>query len=415
MPEPSLIYQLVIAVALGMLVGLQRERTDKNVAGIRTFPIIAMLGVFCGVLGATVGDWVIAAGLLAMAAITVMANVLRLESERRDPGMTTEVAILVMYSIGVALTRDLMLEAVMAAAVLAVLLHWKDPLHTFAERIGADEFAALMRLVLIGLVVLPALPNRDFGPYDVLNPFEIWLMVVLIVGISMAGYVAFRLLGPRTGALAAGILGGLISSTATTVSYARRSRTDARRSSAAVLVVVLASAIVFGRVLLEIAIVAPADLMATVGPLGTMLAVMLGIAGGLYAIGIRSSDLEIEDQEPPSDLKVAVIFGLLYAVVLLAVAFADDRLGQEGLYAVAAVAGLTDLSAITLSTANLMRTDQLDVGMAWRMILVAGMSNIVFKGGVVMVLGDRAMRGRIAVAFGSALAAGAGILLLWPG
>jgi uncharacterized membrane protein (DUF4010 family) len=343
-----------------------------------------------------------------------MANVLRLESGEHDPGMTTEVAILVMYSIGVALTRDLVLEAIMATAALAVLLHWKDPLHTFAERIGADEFAALMRLVLIGLVVLPALPNRDFGPFDVLNPFEIWLMVVLIVGISMAGYVAFRLLGPRTGAIAAGFLGGLISSTATTVSYARRSRSDSRRSSAAVLVVVLASAIVFARVLLEVAIVAPGDLVATIGPLGTMLAAMLAIAAGLYALGISSADLEIDDQEPPSDLKVAVIFGLLYAVVLLAVAFADDRLGRQGLYAVAAIAGLTDLSAITLSTANLMHADQLDVGTAWRMILVAGMSNIVFKGGVVLVLGSRAMRGRIVLAFGAALAAGGAILLLWP-
>ena len=414
MTELNLIYQLVIAVALGMLVGLQRERADKIVAGIRTFPIIGMLGVFCGVLGATVGDWVIAAGLLAIAALTVMANVLRLESGEHDPGMTTEVAILVMYSIGVALTRDLVLEAIMATAALAVLLHWKDPLHTFAERIGADEFGALMRLVLIGLVVLPALPNRDFGPFGVLNLFEIWLMVVLIVGISMAGYVAFRLLGPRTGAIAAGLLGGLISSTATTVSYARRSRSDSRRSSAAVLVVVLASAIVFARVLLEVAIVAPGDLGATIGPLGAMLAAMLGIAAGLYALGISSSELEVDDQEPPSDLKVAVIFGLLYAVVLLAVAFADDRLGQQGLYAVAAIAGLTDLSAITLSTANLMHADNLDVGTAWRMILVAGMSNIVFKGGVVLVLGSRAMRGRIVLSFGAALAAGGAILLLWP-
>jgi uncharacterized membrane protein (DUF4010 family) len=412
--ELNLIHQLVIVVALGLLVGLQRERAAKVVAGIRTFPIIGMLGVFCGVLGATVGSWVIAAGLLSMAALTVMANVVRLRMGERDPGMTTEVAILVMYSIGVALTRDFALEAIMAAAGLAVLLHWKDPLHTFARRIGAEEFAALMRLVLIGLVVLPALPNRAFGPYDVLNPFQIWLMVVLIVGISIGGYVAFRLLGPRTGAIAAGALGGMISSTATTVSYARRSATNPERSSAAVLVIALASAIVFARVLLEIAIVAPGVLGVTIGPLGTMLAVTLVIAGGLYAFGISSRALEADDQEPPSDLKVAVIFGLLYAVVLLAVAFAEDRLGHQGLYAVAAVAGLTDLSAITLSTANLMQADQLDVTIGWRMIVVAGLSNIVFKGGVVLALGSRAMRLRIALAFGTALLGGTAILLLWP-
>jgi len=413
--QPTLMYQLAIAVALGLLVGLQRERVDKTVAGIRTFAIIGMLGVFAGVLGATAGDWVIAGGLLSLAALTVMANVLWDHAGQRDPGMTTEVAILVMYSIGVALTRGYMIEGIVAAGVLALLLHWKAPLHEFAERIGQDEFAALMRLVLIGLIVLPALPNRAFGPYEVLNPFEIWLMVVLIVGISMGGYVAFRLLGPRTGAVAAGLLGGMISSTATTVSYARRSASAPERSSAAALVIVLASAVVFVRVLVEIAVVAPGVLAVTAGPLGAMLALMALIAGALYVFGIGSRDLEVEDQEPPSELKAAVVFGLLYAVVLVAVAFAEDRLGQRGLYGVAALSGLTDLDAITLSTANLMQAGQLELATGWRMILVGGLSNIVFKGGVVLLLGSRALRGRIALAFGAALLGGAAILALWPG
>ena len=412
--ELSVAYQLMVAVALGLLVGLQRQRAESLVAGIRTFPIIAMLGVFCGVLGGAIGTWVVAAGLIGLAALTVMANYLRAGGGRFDPGMTTEVAILVMYGIGVALTQELVLEAIVAAAILAVLLHSKGPLHTFARRFGADEFAALMRLVLIGLVVLPVLPNRDFGPYAVLNPFEIWLMVVLIVGISMGGYVAFKLLGPRTGAIAAGVLGGLISSTATTVSYARRSASNPDRSAAAALVVTLASAIVFVRVLVEIAVVAPGVLDVTIGPLSTMLGVMLAVSGVLYVVGIGSRDLEMQDQEPPSEMKAAVVFGLLYAVVLLAVAFAEDRLGQRGLFAVAALSGLTDLDAITLSTANLMQEGALELETGWRMILVGGLSNIVFKGGVAVALGSRWMRRRVLLAFGAALAGGAAILLLWP-
>lgn len=413
--ELTVSYQLIVAVALGLLVGLQRQRAESPVAGIRTFPIIAMLGVFCGVLGGAVGEWVVAAGLLGLAALTVMANYLRAGGGRFDPGMTTEVAILVMYGIGVALTRDLVLEAVVAAAVLAVLLHWKGPLHTFARRIGADEFAALMRLVLIGLVVLPVLPNRNFGPYGVLNPFEIWLMVVLIVGISIGGYIAFKLLGPRTGAIAAGVLGGLISSTATTVSYARRSASNPDRSAAAALVVTLASAIVFVRVIVEIIVVAPGVLEVTLGPLATMLGVMLAISGVLYVVGIGSRDLEIRDQEPPSEMTAAVVFGLLYAVVLVAVAFAEDRLGQRGLFAVAALSGLTDLDAITLSTANLMQDGRLELEAGWRMILVGALSNIVFKGGVAVALGSRWMRRRVLAAFGAGLAAGVAILLFWPG
>lgn len=408
-------YQVVIAVALGLLVGLQRERAEKGIAGIRTFALIGLLGAFCGLLAGPFGGWVVGAGLLGLAALAATAHLLRGRGGESDPGMTTEIAILAMFVIGVALTRDLVLEGVMAAAVLAVLLHWKAPLHAFAERIGSDEFAALMRLVLIGLVVLPALPNEAFGPYEVLNPFRIWLMVVLIVGISMGGYVISRLLGPRTGAFAAGVLGGMISSTATTVSYARRSRTSPDRSAAAALVVALASAIVFVRVLAEIAIVAPGVLSVTAGPLAAMLGVMLLVSGALYVFGIGSRELEMEDPKPPSELKAAVVFGLLYAVVLVAVAFAQDHLDQRGLYVVAAVSGLADLDAITLSTSNLMQRGQLELATGWRMIFLGGLSNIVFKGGIVVVLGSPALRRRILLAFAAALAGGAAILLLWPG
>lgn len=414
MTELTLLYQLLVAVALGLLVGLQRQRASSRLAGIRTFPIIALLGVFCGTLDGPDAPWIVAAGLLGLAALTVMANVLRAEGGEHDPGMTTEVAILVMYGIGVALTRGLALESIVAAAGLALLLHWKRPLHAFALRFGEAEFAALMRLVLIGLVVLPILPDRAFGPYGVVNPFDIWLMVVLIVGISMGGYVAFKLLGARMGAVAAGALGGLISSTATTVSYARRSDATPERSAAAALVVALASTIVFGRVLVEIAVVAPTVLSATAGPLVAMLCLMLVISAALYLFGIGSRALEVEDHAPPSELGAAVVFGLLYAVVLLAVAFAQDRLGQRGLYAVAALSGLTDLDAITLSTANLMQDARLDLATGWRMILVGGLSNIVFKGGVVLAIGSRAMKRRVTLAFGVALAGGAAILAFWP-
>ncbi|MGD8495307.1 MAG: MgtC/SapB family protein [Gemmatimonadales bacterium] len=412
--ELSPVYQLLVAAALGLLVGLQRQRAASRVAGIRTFPIIAVLGVFCGMLGGPEAPWIVAAGLLGVAALTVMANVLRAEGGEYDPGMTTEVAILVMYGIGVAITRGFVLEAVVAAAGLAVLLQFKGSLHAFARRFGEAEFAALMRLVLIGLVVLPILPDRAYGPYEVVNPFEIWLMVVLIVGISMGGYVAFKLLGAHMGAIAAGALGGLISSTATTVSYARRSRETPRRGAAAALVVALASTVVFGRVLVEVAIVAPDVLGATAGPIGAMLGLMLLISGALYLFGIGPRDLEVEDREPPSELGSAVVFGLLYAVVLLGVAFAEDRLGQRGLYGVAALSGLTDLDAITLSTAHLMQAARLDLETGWRMILVGGLSNIVFKGGVVLVLGSGGMKRRVAVAFAAALAGGAAILTLWP-
>jgi uncharacterized membrane protein (DUF4010 family) len=409
------LHQLGIAAGLGLLVGLQRERSASRIAGIRTFSLITMLGVLCGVAAQSYGGWVVAAGLVGLAVLAGVANVVQIRSAELDPGMTTEVAGLVMFMIGVALTAGLVLEAIVAGAGVALLLHWKAKLHSFAGRIEPEEFDSLMRFILITLVVLPVLPNQGYGPYGILNPFRIWLMVVLIVGISLVGYVAFRLFGAKLGTLAAGILGGLISSTATTISYSRRSRERPERSPAAALIVALASTVVFARVLIEIAVVAPSMMRATAGPIVAMMGVMLLVCVALYAAGIGSRELELQDEDPPSELGSAVMFGLLYAGVLLAVAFAKQHWGDQGLYAVAAISGLTDMDAITLSTAELMRAEELPPSTGWRLILVGSLANLVFKGGIVAALGDRALRRRISIAFTVALVGGAGILFLWPG
>ena len=423
--ETILLHRLAIAVGLGLLVGLQRERSTSVIAGIRTFPLIVVLGLLCGWLarspdGAGVaavdGGWIVAAGLLGVATLTVLANVLRQRAvDEPDPGMTTEMAALVMFVVGTVLAFDAVLEAVVAGAVVALLLHWKDPLHAFAERLGKADFAAIMRLALLALVILPVLPNRNFGPYEVLNPFEIWLMVVLIVGISMGGYVAFKLFGERGGAVAAGVLGGLISSTATSVSYARRSSEVPARSPAAALVITLASGVVFFRVLAELAIVSPMVLSATWMPLAAMTGIMLAVAAGLYVTGIGPTESETEDREPPSGLRSALVFGILYGVVLLGVAWAQDNFGRSGVYVVAGLSGLTDMDAITLSTAQLMKAGEVEPTTGWRVILVGALANLVFKGGVVASMGSPALRRRVAAAFGVALAGGGALLAFWPG
>jgi uncharacterized membrane protein (DUF4010 family) len=412
----DLFAQMAIAVALGLLVGLQRERQGTRLAGIRTFPLIALFGVLCGTLGLAWGWGIVAAGLVAVAAVTVMSNVLRMHDESTDPGMTTEIAVLVMFGIGVALTRGLTPHAVAAGGGVAVLLHWKDPLHALARRMGPQDFSAVMRLVLVALVILPALPDRSFGPYDVLNPYRIWLVVVLIVGISLAGYVALRLFGHRRGALLAGILGGLISSTATTVSWARRSREVPEEGATAAVVVALASAVVFGRVLVEIAVVAPDVLAATAAPLAAMAVVMLTIGGALFALPGRNPERPSVDRDPPSsELAAALAFGALYALILVAVAVAQHHFGTRGLYAVAMLSGLTDMDAITLSTAQLMSAQDLPVAIGWRMILIGALSNIALKGAIVLALGGPSMKRWIGAAFAVELLGGGSIVALWPG
>lgn len=413
--DGSLLVPLGLALGLGLLVGLQREHAHGVMAGIRTFPLLTLFGVLAGAVGARMGAWVPAAGLLAVASLLVLANLAHIKGEEEpDVGLTTEAAALTMYGVGVALALGLTAAAVVTVGLVAVLLEAKERLHGLVDALSDRDVRVLFQFVLVALVVLPVLPNRDYGPYEVLNPFEIWLMVVLIVGISVGAWAAYRILGRRKGLALTGLLGGLISSTATTVSYARQAR-EGHPSAAAAFVVLMASAIVFIRVLLEVAVVVPDSWGAVAPSMSIMLATLLVMGWfqwrkvGKGAGGEAAEEL---DREAPSELPAAVAFALLYALVLLAVAAAREHLGEGAIYAVAFVSGLTDMDAITLSTAQLVRADRLDVETAWRAILIGGMSNIVFKGGVVAVVGGKALRGPVFKGFGVALAVGAGILLL---
>jgi len=420
--SPGTLVDLALALGLGLLVGLQREWVDAGTAGIRTFPLLTLFGAVCALLAASHGGWILGAGALGVAAIVVVGDVGRLRrararGEEPDPGITTEVATLLMFGVGALLPLGYRTPAVVLGATVALLLHWKRPLHDLVDRIGPGDVRAIMRLVLVALVILPLLPNRSLGPYEVLNPFEMWLMVVLIVGISLGAYVAYKLLGVRGGMLAAGLLGGLISSTATSVTYAQRTRDDVDRVPSATLVVLLASAVAFARVLGEVAVVAPTVFWAVAGPISAMMAWCACVGGIAYLWGRRefARESEVAERDPPSTLGAAIVFGILYGVVLLGVAFAREHFGQEGLYVVAGLSGLTDMDAITLSTAQLMRRGGLEVSTGWRLVLLGGLANFLFKGAVVAVLGHRRLAARVALLFGAALAGGVLILLFWPG
>lgn len=404
---------LALALGLGLLVGLQREWTAHHVTGIRTFTLITVLGALLGLLSQSGGYWLVVAGFLGVVAVLAVGTVLSYLGRQEELGLTTEVAALVMYAVGVALAYGQTELGLIVGGGVAVLLQWKQPLHTLVGRFSEPDIRAIFNLVLIALVILPVLPNRSYGPYRVLNPFEIWLMVVLIVGISVGGYIAYKFLGARAGTLLGAVLGGVISSTATTVSYARRTRHAAEAVGLAAFVIVIASTIVFARVIFEIAVVAPELLAAIAPPLVVVMLVMGVLAAVMY--WTRGGEAEhIPLDEDPSQLKAAVLFGLLYAAILFAVAAGQQWLGDRGLYLVAVISGLTDMDAITLSTAQLIKRGELDVDTGWRMILLGSLSNVVFKGAAVAVLGHRRLLRRVSVAFGVVLLCGALLLVLWP-
>lgn len=411
--DVEIVLKLFVATGLGLLVGLQREWTAPHVAGLRTFALITILGTVVGLVDSQSDSWLISAGLVAVAAMMIVGNVVRFSGSEREPGLTTETAALVMYLVGVAIAIDRMELGVMVAGGTAVLLHWKKRLHQFVHGIGKEDIKAIIQLVLIGLVILPILPDETYGPYDVLNPFEIWLIVVLIVGISLLGYITTKFLGTKAGTLLSGILGGVISSTATTISYSRRAARAPESSQLAAVIIVIASTIVFIRVFVEVGIVAPGILYSVVPPLAVMMGLMALISTGMFLLHDREATPVPVDRNP-SELKAAILFGLMYAAVLFVVAAVQENFDDSALYLVAALSGMTEMDAITLSAAQMVNQERIGVGTGWRMILIGFLSNLGFKFAAIALLGPRQLMVRTLLAFAIALAGGIAIIVFWP-
>ncbi|MDX1606934.1 MAG: MgtC/SapB family protein [Candidatus Competibacterales bacterium] len=415
MDDLDTIKALATALGLGLLIGLQRERVDKSLAGIRTFPLITLFGALCGLLADAYGTWLVAAGLLALVLLIAIENLRRLpRNPDNQPSLTTEAALLVMFVVGAWLAQERPGLALAVTGTVVVLLHAKQPMHGFVHRLGEHDLTALIQFVVISLIILPLLPNRAYGPFQVLNPFEIWLMVVLIVGLNFAGFVAYRLFSTRSGTLVAGLLGGLVSSTATTFSYSRQARTGGLSSALAGLVIIIASGVVFARVLAEIAVVAASHLPVMAPPMIVLLLINLAvIAAALWLVSGHAAGQSGRPSNP-AELKPALAFGALYAAVLFAVAAVKDLFGEGALYLLAIISGLTDVDAITLSTARLVDSGRLEAETGWRLIVTAALANLAFKLGVTGLLGGLELLRRTLLLAAFTFAAGLLLILLWP-
>jgi uncharacterized membrane protein (DUF4010 family) len=355
----------------------------------------------------------IGAALACVGALAVLGHFAESRKADADFGLTTEIALLVMFAIGVLCIGEFRPIATVVAGTVMVLLQSKDWLHGLVRRIGEPELREIARLVLIGLVILPVLPNRDMGFFNVLNPFSIWLMVVLIVGLSLAAYLAGKFIGGGGGLAVGGLLGGLISSTAATASLARRSTAKGACGLSLAAMTVIASAVVFLRVIIEIVIAAPSHLASLLPPVVIMLLWFAVVAAILYRIALKRGNA-VPEEAPPAAMKSAIFFGLLYAVVLLVVSAAKEYFGNSGLYVASLISGLTDMDAITLSTAQLVNNSSLDPAMGARMILLAGLANLAFKMMLVATLGAKAFIRPCLLALTCALAGG-GVILFFVG
>ena len=339
------------------------------------------------------GAWILASGLIAIT-IAIYSHSFLLARQINIRGTTTELAAIAMFLVGALATSGFIAGAVVLGGVVTLLLHWKAPMHTWVVRLGEIEFQAIARFVLISLVVLPILPDSAYGPYSVLNPWQIWLMVVLIVSINLAAYVSLKVSSGKGGTLLNDVLGGLISSTATTVSFSTRCRSDRRVVPIAGIVILVASALVYLRILVEIAVVARPLFSELLVPVIAFLG-LFAVAVGVQLIRLPPIAADELETSNPAELKTALSFAALYSLVLFISAAVSEQFGETMLYPVAFISGLTDVDAITLSIGRLFTESRIDEAVAWRVIFAASLSNLAFKAGIVAVIGGAQLRRRI--------------------
>lgn len=425
--ELLLLRNFAIALLIGALIGVEREKKKErdrvSIGGLRTFILIAEAGALAAWLSERLdSNWLFAAvggGLVALLVIGYLAETRAIPAgeDRDDVGMTTEAAALVTYLLGGATLFGFPEVAVALAIVTSALLALKAPLHGLVRQIGQEDMVAGLKLLFATFIVLPLLPNEPVDPWGALNPYKLWWLVILISGLSLAGYIAVRLLGQRRGTALTGIFGGLVSSTAVTLSFARRTRTGGEAgpdvlANALAVGILLAWAIMFVRVLVEVAVVHLPMLVPVLIPMVAMGAVT---AGASFHFFRRSGQEEKEERQVelrnPFNLWSAITFGLFFAVILLLVELTREYLPESGIYVVAGLAGMTDVDAITLSMAQY-AGETGRTTLAVRAVVIAVLSNTVVKCGMVVLLGRGPLRKQIAIATALILATGVASMLL---
>jgi len=399
----ELFYRFGVALVVGLLIGLQREyayqerehpESEELLAGARTFPLISLLGAAIAVVADRAQAPVVLGALVAGLAVLLGVAHFR-RAEGGETGLTTEVAALLSLAVGMLAAWDQVELAAALGVGTAVLLALKVQTQSLAQSIDREDVFATLKFAVITVIVLPILPQQGYGPppLGVLVPYNVWLMVVLISGISFLGYVLIKAVGPRRGVGLTGLLGGLASSTAVTLSLAQRSRDATPLARSFAMAVVLAWTVMFVRVLVEVAAINPPLLWVVGGPVLAMMSAGLLYAGYLYIEEDGSTEAEAKSMKNPFRLAPAITFGILYAVILVATSAAQTYFGNAGIYGTSLLSGLADVDAITLSMARLSGpAGDVAPETAARAIVIAAAANTLLKGGIVFATGARNIR-----------------------
>ncbi len=411
-------YHFVVALGIGIFIGIQRESAydepeGKLFAGVRTFALISLAG-----FGAALAADQLSSALPFVGVLLVFGVLVALSYQRDvlagKPGMTTEMATLITFMIGAACYWNLILLAALLGVTLMALLSLKPQFRMLAHAVTREDIYATLKFAVISIIVLPILPNRNFGPppFDVFNPYKIWLMVVFISGISFVGYVMIKIVGAQRGIGLTGLLGGIASSTAVTLSFSQRSRTNPELARPFSLAIIVAWTVMFVRVWVVVFALNQALAYRLILPMTASLVAGLIYCGYLY---LRQRTYEKEDLTfvNPFELGPAIKFGVLYTVILLVSTAARVLFGNTGIYISSFVSGLAGVDAIALSMVDLARAPtNLDLAVAARAITIAAMSNTLFKGVFALMSGSPALRRALWPGMALMVAVGLVVILL---
>jgi len=403
-PTEDLFLRLLITVLIGLLIGIERERNLKDAiqifAGIRTYPMIAILGFLSGLISNKTSDG-------AFIAIFVVYGLLVVTSyyfgaKRIDIGGTSEISLILVFILGYLVYLDYVLLSAIVALVMVIFLTFKSQLHHFADKISQEDMYATIKFALITLIILPLLPNKTYDPFDVINPQKIWYLVVLIAAVSFVGYVLFKIIGTKKGIQLLSFLGGIASSTAVTLSFTSLSKEHKQLSKSYAAGILMASSIMFPRVILIIAVLNLELALKVSVPF-----MIFFLSGIIYSTILwkRTKTKAVEKVKIKNPFKImfAIKFGILFALILFISSAAQHYFGDKGIYISSIFGGFADADAIVLSLTQLTKQN-ITLDTAAVGIVIAATANSLVKGFISSFLGAVEMRKYTLTGFGILLA-----------
>lgn len=397
------IIRLLVAIGIGFVIGLEREHAafkekTKSFAGLRTFILIVLLGFIGGMTYFLFSPFLLILIFFAIGMLTAISYYIT--ASKGDIGTTTEFSALIAFFLGTITFLGMLNISILITVLLVILLSTKLRLHSIAGKITTSELYDFILFIVIALLVFPFLPDKTYGPYNVLNPHEIGWVIILISGLGLVGYAMMKFMGAKKGILWSGIIGGLVSSTAVTWVFSKKSKENESLSQNCATAILAASSIMIIRILV-LTFIFNKILFDTIYP-SILLILISGILVTIYLYikhkGNKITDTTILNSKP-LDIQGALLFGAIYMSILLVVSYANKNMGDEGLMVSSAIAGLSDIDAITITVSKL-AGHPLNFSLAANALLIATVSNTLVKMGIGIWAGSPSLRKTLFLGYG---------------